>query len=192
MGEAGDSPNGNAVAVEPTLVGPFLRFQSGSDPTESGKTWVGSVLCLTRVSVADGGSGGGGAVQQAEAPILLLTDGSMTEHSQKQRQHQEKRAEAALAAVEQEQQPHAAAAHQQQQQQRVAATQLDQCGAWVFWRFELVLQLAAWQRAVEYSIRLPGADDANTATHTFWLPALGQPMHWGYHSCNGEALGQTA
>ena len=176
MGPAGDSPNGNAVAVEPTLVGPFLRFQSGSDPTESGKTWVGSVLCLTRVSVADGGSSGGGAVQQAEAPILLLTDGSMTEHSQKQRQHQEKRAEAALAAVEQEQQP-----------QRVAAMQLDQCGAWVFWRFELVLQLAAWQRAVEYSICLPGADDATTATHTFWLPALGQPMHWGYHSCYGES-----
>jgi hypothetical protein len=138
---------------------------------------------------AGGKSGGGSAVQQAQAPTLLLTDGSMTEHSQKQRQHQEERAQAALAAAQHE--PQAAAA-QQQQQQRVPEMQLDQCGAWVFWRFELVLQLAAWQRAVEYSICLPGVDDATTATHTFWLPALGQPMHWGYHSCNGEALGQTA
>jgi hypothetical protein len=29
------------------------------------------------------------------------------------------------------------------------------------------------------------AGGRSTRSFTFWLPGAGQPMHWGYYSCNG-------
>jgi hypothetical protein len=59
--------------------------------------------------------------------------------------------------------------------QELAATQLAGVLGWAFWRFELELQLAPWQRPLEYSVSVGGTA---VKTHTFWLPAVGQPMHW--------------
>ncbi|PSC71461.1 DNA repair REV1 [Micractinium conductrix] len=64
-----------------------------------------------------------------------------------------------------------------------APTKLDECNGWTFWRFELSFELAIFQRSVQYGVTLPGG--ASVPTYTFWLPAVGQPMHWGYYSCNG-------
>ncbi|EFN58805.1 hypothetical protein CHLNCDRAFT_140599 [Chlorella variabilis] len=61
-------------------------------------------------------------------------------------------------------------------------TQLASVLGWAFWRFEIELQLAPWQRPVEYNV---SAGTTITKTYSFWLPAVGQPMHWGYTSCNG-------
>ncbi|KAI3436720.1 hypothetical protein D9Q98_006135 [Chlorella vulgaris] len=66
--------------------------------------------------------------------------------------------------------------------QELTPSKLDDCLGWVFWRFEIELQLAPWQRPVQYSVT---AGDTTTKTYSFWLPAVGQPMHWGYTSCNG-------
>ena len=57
-----------------------------------------------------------------------------------------------------------------------APTKLDECNGWTFWRFELSFELAIFQRSVQYGVTLPGG--ASVPTYTFWLPAVGQPMHW--------------
>ena len=165
--------------------GPFLRFQGGTGPGDS--SWTGSVLFLTR-----GGANGDQA--GAPQPTLTLTDGSAAGGS---------------------------GSHQ------LEPTQLASVLGWAFWRFEIELQLAPWQRPVEYSVsagwasasgaigsvwpslpavvtalwrvsmsacsrvlhRWPAfhwlllccgcAGTTITKTYSFWLPAVGQPMHWG-------------
>lgn len=69
-------------------------------------------------------------------------------------------------------------------QRTIQAVQLDVAAGWTFWRFDLQLELTAWQRQVQYQISTGGGGEA-PPPYTFCLPAAGQPMHWGYYSCNG-------
>ncbi|KAL4858911.1 Obg-like ATPase 1 [Chlorella vulgaris] len=70
-------------------------------------------------------------------------------------------------------------------EQQLVPVELDSCLGWVFWRFELHLTLTEWQRAVHYRVEAGGA---TTQTFSFWLPGLGQPMHWAYTSCAGMSV----
>ena len=70
---------------------------------------------------------------------------------------------------------------------QVTAELLETVMGWSFWRFDLSLQLGPGQRPIKYSVSVPGGIDA--PAYTFWLPALGQPFHWGYYSCNGLSGG---
>ncbi|KAL4527925.1 hypothetical protein Ndes2526B_g07715 [Nannochloris sp. 'desiccata'] len=87
---------------------------------------------------------------------------------------------------------------------RVAGELLDTVNGWSFWRFDMELKLDSQQRMVKYSIGVSGGPSASvtgekgTSTNFkveeinddeqcfgFWLPARGEPYHWGYCSCNG-------
>jgi hypothetical protein len=176
---------GNAVSPEGpsprsaefgNIAGPFLRFQGGTGPGDT--SWRGSVLFLTRAAAS-------ASAEAAPQPTLTLSDTNAGSDG--------------------------AVLH-------LTPTKLSDCLGWVFWRFDIELQLVPWQRPVAYSIsagepcpgggqplpcvgilaqqaalvvcvRLPidhtrhaccascvGQDE--TRTFTFWLPAVGQPMHW--------------
>lgn len=161
---------GNAVSPEgPSprspefgcTAGPFLRFQSGTGPGDA--SWRGSVLFLTRAAAS-------ASAEAAPQPSLTLTDTNTGSGG---------------GAV-----------------QSLTPTKLSECLGWVFWRFDIELQLVPWQRPVEYSVsagELGGracclaacpartrlspvtaafAGQEQPKTFTFWLPAVGQPMHW--------------
>lgn len=59
---------------------------------------------------------------------------------------------------------------------------LDAADGWAFWRFDLEFRLTPFQRSVQYQVEAGGS---SVPTYTFWLPAIDQPMHFGYYSCNG-------
>jgi hypothetical protein len=100
------------------------------------------------------------------------------------------------------------------QEHRVAGELLDTVNGWNFWRFDMALRLGAHQRLVKYSIGVSGGPSAcvsgekGTSTnfkieeivdeaekeasercYGFWLPAVGEPYHFGYSSCNGFSSG---
>jgi len=88
---------------------------------------------------------------------------------------------------------------------RVSGELLDTIDGWSFWRFDMELKLDSEQRLVKYLLEVPGGPSApvtgekGTSTNFkveekhedgdqcfgFWLPAKGEPYHWGYNSCNG-------
>ena len=70
-------------------------------------------------------------------------------------------------------------------------TLLDTVLGWSFWRWELALELEMQQRKVEYTVTPPLELGSTThITAAFWLPAVGQPFHWAYTSCNGISSGE--
>jgi hypothetical protein len=87
---------------------------------------------------------------------------------------------------------------------RVAGELLDTINGWSFWRFDMELKLDSQQRLVKYVVGVSGGPSASVTGEKgtnpnykieeknddercfgFWLPARGEPYHWGYNSCNG-------
>ncbi|PRW44508.1 plasma membrane [Chlorella sorokiniana] len=177
------------AAERRTFAGPWLRFGSGTSPLD-GTAWIGSVLCLTRgaglaaaAAAPSSGAGSGGlnggtaqagyppagvaAVPTAASPGLTGAAAS---------------AGAAPRPVLLLRDSRSGSGGDGGERRLDQPTALDSCEGWTAWRFELELSLTEWQRPVDYCIQAGGQA---TPTYTFWLPAVGQPMHWGYYSCNG-------
>lgn len=166
-----------------SFIGPFLRFQSGTGPGDN--SWTGSVLCLNRSQPA------GPAAPTPAPPVAGLEGANGAANGAAAAGHAAEAAAlgvAANAAVPQESpvlnftDSHGGATGAGGGEQRLTAVQLDSCEGWAFWRFELAFTLTEWQRSVTYTITAGGQ---TTPVYTFWLPGAGQPMHWGYYSCNG-------
>ena len=207
MGEAGaaaaasDSPSGG-----PQTAGPWLRYGGGCGPGED--YWLGSVLFAERLKGAPLAARTAAAAATQAAPVPAPTAAAVQQGDAPDAAAAEAAATAAAAAAAADSQQHtfagaaaeppppaAAAASREQPQpptlqlvdasstgeQQVASVLLDSVCGWAFWRFDLRLPLTAWQRAVSYRVRSAGG--SCTRESAFWLPALQQPMHWGFQRC---------
>lgn len=144
-----------------STAGPFMRY---GNCLPGSSEWTASVLFLTKARVAGGGGtpvdGAAAASVDGPEPVLIFEDVENPERS-------------------------ASSAPQQ-----VRPELLESVMGWSFWRFDLSLHLGPGQRPIRYSVSVPSSKDAPEATtYTFWLPAFGQPYHWGYTSCNGLSSG---
>uniref|UniRef100_A0A1D2A293 PhoD-like phosphatase domain-containing protein n=2 Tax=Auxenochlorella protothecoides TaxID=3075 RepID=A0A1D2A293_AUXPR len=59
---------------------------------------------------------------------------------------------------------------------------LTEVEGWQAWRFGISLSLHRSQRPIAYHVAV---GPVQTEQCVFWIPGGGQPMHWGYTSCNG-------
>lgn len=48
--------------------------------------------------------------------------------------------------------------------------------------FACISDLVKYRHLLQYQVESGGSSGP---TYTFWLPAIDQPMHFGYYSCNG-------
>lgn len=149
-----------------SFAGPFLRYGNclpGSD------IWTGSVLFLTR---RDG------------APDLLAVESLSKQDEIDDNKPEMPGPEPTMTLGEVNAGGHDGGNAIQQQPR---ALLLDTVLGWTFWRFDLKLIITTAPRPIHYSISVPATvpTASTSASSTFWLPALGQPMHWAYFSCNG-------
>ncbi|KAK9828764.1 hypothetical protein WJX72_001969 [[Myrmecia] bisecta] len=59
---------------------------------------------------------------------------------------------------------------------------LETCLGYAFWRFELCVPVGQQERSVTYWLEYTGE---RTSRYTFYVAGEEQPVHWGFHSCNG-------
>lgn len=169
-------PLGPPTAKSPTA-GPFIRYGNCHPGTT---TWKGSVLFLTKLP--GGVTELTNAVQQGDKDTKVVrAPSSPTQqyavHANAGSNHAADPTPPTLTMD--------LGSHQPQTMKKPKL--LDRALGWCFWRFEVAIEMEDVQRPVKYALEHEGARfDAE-----FWVPALGQPMHWAYTSCNGMSSGKT-
>ncbi|KAI7842923.1 hypothetical protein COHA_003432 [Chlorella ohadii] len=174
-----------------SFAGPWLRFGSGTGP-QDGDQWRGSVLCLTRAhsrvaaAAAPGGGGStgpnGGTAYPGFSPAGLAAGPATPTAGLTGAAAGTATAPRPVLLLRDARSGGGGGSSGTADRRLDQPSPLDSCEGWTAWRFELELSLTEWQRPVEYCLEAGGQ---STPTYTFWLPAVGQPMHWGYYSCNG-------